>query len=557
MMYGKNILPAGPSPEALRPRHFPAAFQAVVWRNWGMVPVERLAHILGTSTENILKTADDLGLRVPPVLNKRWLARGYITIIKNNWHLLTYEQLLELLDWSPEQLAYALKEDDFLYHKVGLLKPKPESVQFRPLEPEEITATAEIRKTINRYFPGPEEDAAEDVAGDMAGGTDGDAVVGASGAKSGAEAFDFIDELSAPVKYALYTFGKPMEDEIVIDGRWSIVYGGRSKLVKAAAGRFVRHIEEKFGFNINISTGNPSGNISGDSLYDLAGNYSCNSSGNPDGVKEIQLVVKPDRDYMAESHIIHISPDHIVIKAVDNEGVMRGLLRLENELTIRGAPYLKEQLITRRTKIDLRIIYSYFAVYGDPFIDPELDPFPEGLLERLAAAGINGIWLQAVLYRLVPFKYDISLSEGWEQRIAGLRRMVKKAASYGIGIYLYLNEPRAMRPEVFDKYPDIAGHRIDNTGYICMCTSKKEVQDYLRESCAKLFKEVSGLAGVFTITMSENRTNCYSGSKTNCPVCSQRKAHEVIAEVNRCIEEGVHSVKPGAKVICWNWGWNE
>ena len=39
--------------------------------------------------------------------------RGYITLIRRNWHLLPYEQLLELVEMTPEQLAFTLREDDF------------------------------------------------------------------------------------------------------------------------------------------------------------------------------------------------------------------------------------------------------------------------------------------------------------------------------------------------------------------------------------------------------------------------------------------------------------
>ena len=35
----------------------------------------------------------------------------------------------------------------------------------------------------------------------------------------------------------------------------------------------------------------------------------------------------------------------------------------------------------------LRFIYSYFALYGDPLANPKLDPYPDGLLQRLSALG--------------------------------------------------------------------------------------------------------------------------------------------------------------------------
>jgi hypothetical protein len=45
--------------------------------------------------------------------------------------------LLALLGWSAEQLAYALREDDFLFAKLGSLKPYGEPLRYRP--PDDAT----------------------------------------------------------------------------------------------------------------------------------------------------------------------------------------------------------------------------------------------------------------------------------------------------------------------------------------------------------------------------------------------------------------------------------
>src|SRR5205823_4595067 len=63
-----------------------------------------------------------------------------------------------------------------------------------------------------------------------------------------------------------------------------------------------------------------------------------------------------------------------------------------------------------------RFCSSYFALYGDPLLEPDLDPYPDGYLERLAAAGVDGIWLQAVLYRLAPFPWEPRLSARHQER---------------------------------------------------------------------------------------------------------------------------------------------
>lgn len=147
-MSGQNIdnLPVGANPSPLEFSHFPTKHQAVIWRNWEMAPAKRLAAVLKTAEAEIVQAAREMGLRVPPVVDKKWLERGYITIIRNNWHLLPYEQLLQLLGWTPERLAYTLREDDFLWTKLGQLKPEAKAVYYRPLTADAAERTRELQK---------------------------------------------------------------------------------------------------------------------------------------------------------------------------------------------------------------------------------------------------------------------------------------------------------------------------------------------------------------------------------------------------------------------------
>ena len=95
----------------------------------------------------------------------------------------------------------------------------------------------------------------------------------------------------------------------------------------------------------------------------------------------------------------------------------------------------------------------------------------------------------------------------------------------------------------------------DGLGY-ARCTSCPETRRWLRDSLKSVFSQVPGLGGVFTITMSENLTNCASrGGKNTCPRCKDRTVVDIVAEVNRTISEGVKAGDPNAEVICWDWGW--
>src|SRR3981081_4061628 len=108
-----EVLPVGPAPVALELRHFPDRVHAFVWRNWNVVESARLASVLGTRAENVRAMARALGVPGEEAIPAAYGSRMYLMIIRRNWHLLPYDQLLELLDWTPEHLAETLREDDF------------------------------------------------------------------------------------------------------------------------------------------------------------------------------------------------------------------------------------------------------------------------------------------------------------------------------------------------------------------------------------------------------------------------------------------------------------
>ena len=281
-----SVLPKGPTPKAISLPHFPDRLHAFVWRNWELVPVERLALVLGARARDVAALARAMGLRNQPRITADQLRRSYITIIKRNWHLLPYEQLLALLGWNAEQLAYTLREDDFLYFKLGGLKPECAPVKYAPPQAEARARERQIAAIIKKGF--------------------------GEWRSSEERLFAFVDELSRKSGRALKS----------------------------------NHSEQP------------------------------------------------------------------------------------------------------------RFCYSYFALYGDPLLDDSADPYPEGYLARLAAAGVNGVWLQAVLYKLAPFPWQAELSKSYEIRLKNLRKLVARGREHGIGIYLYLNEPRSMPLGFFADRPD-------------------------------------------------------------------------------------------------------
>lgn len=209
-----------------------------------------------------------------------------------------------------------------------------------------------------------------------------------------------------------------------------------------------------------------------------------------------------------------------------------------------------------------RFLYSFLSLYGDPLLEPEVDPLPEGYLERLAAVGIDGVWLQAVLSNLAPSKHFPEFGKDSGVRLKNLERLVERCRKYGIRIYLYINEPRAMPESFFRDRPDMRGSPYRDR--FAMCTSVAVVREWLSDSLAHVFRRVEGLGGMFCITMSENHTNCFShggmwGTKApvakGCPRCSKREAWETLAELLKTFRDGVRSVHKTADVIAWDWAW--
>jgi len=373
-------LPGGATPEPVPLPHFPSRLHAFIWRNWPLVPAETLAKVVHATPAQARAFARSMGLARQPRITREQLERSSLTIIRRNWHLLPYGQLLALLGWTEEQLAYTLREDDFLYVKLGSLKPRCNPIRYE--KPENAGRIGEIVETEFKTQ------------------------------KSREPLFAFLKDLS------------------------------------------------------------------------------------------------------------------------------------------RSGP------ASLRATTGLRLCYSYFALYGDPLLDPKLDPYPDGFLGRLAASGVNAVWLQGVLQKLAPFPWDPPRSADYETRLRNLQRLAQRAAKRGIRIYLYLNEPRALPNSFFDRRAELKG--ITQGEFSTLCTSQPAVQNYLSRAVAAICRAAPDLGGFFTITASENLTNCWShGTGRDCPRCAKRGPGEVIAEVNAAVWRGIRDARSDARLLAWDWGWGD
>lgn len=146
------LLPAGEAPAALESGYFPDRVHEFVWRNWNVVERKKLAEVLQTSVENVTAIATSMGLPSTSVVPPEMKSRGYSTIIRRNWHLLPYEQLLELVEMTPQRLAFILREEDFLWYKLGDLKPQCKPLVYVAPNAAARERAGEIQKIVEQDF---------------------------------------------------------------------------------------------------------------------------------------------------------------------------------------------------------------------------------------------------------------------------------------------------------------------------------------------------------------------------------------------------------------------
>ncbi len=217
---------------------------------------------------------------------------------------------------------------------------------------------------------------------------------------------------------------------------------------------------------------------------------------------------------------------------------------------------LPEVTFSGKERFSTRMIYLFSGLYQKSFDVDSEEYCPDRLLESYRRVGINAIYTQAVLYMLSEFPFDKTQSAGYEKRLANLKKLTERCAKYGIKVFLYLNEPRSMNKAFFDVHPHLKGHTEDDD-HICLCTSVKEVRNYISGAVETICRNAPLLGGFFCMAMSENLSNCYSHVRTSeactCPRCKKRSIGEVVGEFFGAVREGADRVNPDIKVFDYSW----
>ena len=487
------ILP--PASEKTYPKitHFPTKMQTLVFRMWDMVPKEKLAEVLETETKNIEDLACGMGL-LPQGDCTQWQKRGYISIIKNAWLLLPYDQLCTLLGWDYEKLSFILREDDFLGYKLGDEKPKCEKITYRPLTESEKAETEKIKSTVSKYIKISER-----------------------------KPFDFFKREETPVTIS----GEVPQGCTLVDCEWGIEDLTKSEETK----HFIKLFE--------------------DELYNMFG-YVPKGNG-----RKIRLILKSDLQQKGEYHEIECKESGITVTAFSPVGILRALMRIVQDMRTLGGPYVKNGRRQFKEKIKTRYIYSFCGLYSNAFEEAPAFSYPDELLRRYAHMGINGVFTQGVLYKLTPFPFNTDISAGWEKQLDGVKKTVQHLKKYGIKLYLYLNEPRSMPIEFFKNHPELMGREMNGYAALCTSVPavKKYLHDAVHRLCSEV-PDIGGFVLITcSENLTNCYSHVHHGKTQPCKRCVQRKNYEVIAEVHNLVNRAAKSVNKNITTFANTWQW--
>ncbi|MBE6569701.1 MAG: hypothetical protein E7658_05745 [Ruminococcaceae bacterium] len=361
---------------------FPTAWQRVIFRNYRMVPAENIAKIINCTPEQVEKEALRMGLRKGDA-DPEWLTKGYITVIRDNWHILTRSQICTLIGFSPDKLSFVLAKDDFLGVKLSRGLTAEEDVHYAPLTDAQIAETEKLAKIVSAY----------DV--------------------SERKMFDFFTDTA-----------------------------------------------------------------------DTIPQYITSADGGT------------------------------------------------------------------------RMVHGFLSPCADPFLEDTRSHLPDVLLDSYAEQGINVLFIHALLSTISPYPFDPETSRDYPVRRKNLQDLIDRAAARGIRIYLYFNEPRAVLQNAFDAYgkTELAG--VSNRSSTAICLQTEAGREYLYNATRDLFENVSGIGGIFNITMSENFTHCrcHGGEGCGRDVC--RNPGELPVLINNIMHKAIRDAGSDAEVINYAWGWN-
>jgi len=253
--------------------------------------------------------------------------------------------------------------------------------------------------------------------------------------------------------------------------------------------------------------------------------------------RRVVLAIDPSLDPSPEAHRLLVTKDTVEVTGAGAPGVLQGVFRLEARMREKGAAVLQTGEELRRPLFKHRIHRSPLSPFyvdeltgerGDPFNAEWISPgmaypayaeedagpdvfYHDNILMRLAEHGFNGIWVRGSFRHFAKVSVFPEFGKDSDRILSRLRSLARRAARFGINVFLYLNEPLGIADddEFFRNHPQCRGAASTYKPMVNLCTSTPEIKTYLRESANYIFTQVPELAGCAMITASEYPSHCW------------------------------------------------
>ena len=264
-----------------------------------------------------------------------------------------------------------------------------------------------------------------------------------------------------------------------------------------------------------------------------------------------------------EEYTVVLDKTGFTIKAGDTEGVRRAIFYIEDRIKAAESDCLAPFTVTRKPFVKTRITRCFFSPTNRPpkNIDElfdEVDYYPDNFLSRLAHDGNNAVWIYTNFDTLLPSPVVEEYGEESEKRLKKLSLVVDKCERYGIKVYVFGCEPRALPIALREKYADLFGVNAGTEFTVCPRTERG--RKHYVGLIEHLFRSVPKLGGFIDITAGERNSSCCSVlTWRSCPRCSRFSRGENLALTTSLITEGMRRAGAKGEFISWTYGhryWN-
>ncbi|MGI8965855.1 MAG: hypothetical protein ACR2H1_07165, partial [Limisphaerales bacterium] len=303
--------------EEIRPDldYFPSPLHAAIFRNWDIVPLERVAAVLGTDLATLRNAGKTLGLSWPKPLSTEEIRRNVEIVLRRNWALLPRSQIEFLLDYSPKELDEFLSKEIFL--RALLANPPADLTLLKYEKPNQQTEArvkwfgAHVSQHLKAVGSTPEE-----------------------------PRLAFTNELCRAHNPADFIAGsQPSDREADLRTNWTIqVSENPGALTKIAVQDFCDYCQQiQRAEIIQVET-------------------KTQAPGKKSFFLSLDSTLKKP-----ETYALNISSQKIVLRGASELGLARGLVELERRMAERGGPFLSSTKETNSPSFSPRYVSSYFS----------------------------------------------------------------------------------------------------------------------------------------------------------------------------------------------------